>query len=238
MSELILSVAAGALSTLNPCVFPLLPLVVGGAMQTHRLAPVVMGLGMAMSFALLGILVGLLGDALGIYNSMTRTVGGVLLLAIGISMLIPAANERISRWMTPLASNAQSVSDRIDNQSLMGALALGTVLGFVWAPCSGPLLLSAIALVASEGGMARGALILGLFGTGAAIPLVAVAYASRQGFTRSRGWMMQHGARIKTGFAVLLAAMGAAILTGWDKRLEALLVGILPSFWIEMTTRF
>lgn len=237
MSELFLSVAAGALSTLNPCVFPLLPLVVGGAMQTHRFAPVVMGAGMAFSFALLGVLVGVLGDALGFDSGMTRTVGGALLVAIGLSMLIPAANERISRWMTPLASNAQTVSDRIDQQSLIGALALGSVLGFVWAPCSGPLLLSAIALVASEGGMARGALVLGLFGAGAAIPLVVVAYASRQGFMRSRGWMMQHGPRLKTAFAILLTSMGLAILAGWDKRLEALLLDLLPAFWIEMTTR-
>jgi cytochrome c biogenesis protein CcdA len=238
MSELILSLAAGALSTLNPCVFPLLPLVAGGAMQVNRLAPVAMGVGMAVSFALLGVLVGLLGDALNFDAGMTRQVGGALLLAIGASMLLPAANERISRWMTPLASNAQAVSDRINQNSLSGAFALGCVLGFVWAPCSGPLLLSAITLVASEGGTLRGALLLGLFGAGAAVPLVAVAYASRQGFMRSRGWMVQHGAHIKTAFAGLLILMGAMILSGLDKQLESLLVALLPDFWIELTTRF
>lgn len=238
MSELFLSLLAGALSTLNPCVFPLLPLVAGGAMQSNRLAPVAMGVGMALSFALLGVLVGLLGDSLGLDADLTRKVGGVLLLLIGASMAIPAANERISRWMTPLASHAQTASDRIDQQSLTGAFALGAVLGFVWAPCSGPLLLSAITLVASEGGTARGALILGLFGSGAAVPLVAVAYASRQGFVKSRGWMVRNGARVKAVFAGLLIIMGVLILTGLDKRFESVLVSLLPTAWIDLTTRF
>ena len=50
--QLGLSLAAGSLTTLSPCVLPLLPLVVGGATQRNRLAPVAMGLGMATAFAL------------------------------------------------------------------------------------------------------------------------------------------------------------------------------------------
>ena len=50
-AELGLALAAGSLTTLSPCVFPILPLVVGGAVQANRLAPVAMGLGMVASFA-------------------------------------------------------------------------------------------------------------------------------------------------------------------------------------------
>ena len=59
--QLGLSLVAGALSTLSPCVFPLLPLVLGGAVQGHRLAPVAMGLGMMLSFAGIGVVLGALG---------------------------------------------------------------------------------------------------------------------------------------------------------------------------------
>jgi cytochrome c biogenesis protein CcdA len=115
---------------------------------------------------------------------------------------------------------------------------LGAVLGLVWSPCSGPLLASALMLVASEGGMARGGLILGVFGVGAAIPLVAVAYASRAGFTRARGWIMTRIAGLKTGFALLLGAMGVLILTGGDKWLEARVNALLPDGWLALTVRF
>jgi cytochrome c biogenesis protein CcdA len=92
--------------------------------------------------------------------------------------------------------------------------------------------------VASEGGGVRGGVILGLFGIGAAVPLVIVAYASRAGFLRARGWLLARVARIKTGFALLLGAMGVAILTGADKWLEARIVALLPEGWLRLTVLF
>lgn len=238
VSELSISLLAGSLSTLNPCVFPLLPLVLGGAMQSNRFAPVAMGVGMATSFALLGLLIGALGDTLGLDPDIVRTVGGVMLVLIGIAMLIPALNEQVTKWMTPLASNAQSVSGKLSGTSLISAFSLGAVLGFVWSPCSGPLLLSAISLVATEGGLFRGATILGIFGLGAAIPLVAVAYASRSSFMKSRDWLMKHINPIKRVFAFLILGLGLLILSGYDKTLEAAILEILPDSWVQLTTTF
>ena len=56
-AELGLAWVAGSLTTLNPCVFLLLPLLLGGAVQENRLAPVAMGAGMVAAFALLGLVV-------------------------------------------------------------------------------------------------------------------------------------------------------------------------------------
>ena len=53
LSHVGLSLAAGSLTTLSPCVFPILPLVLGGTVQGNRLAPVAMGLGMALSFSMI-----------------------------------------------------------------------------------------------------------------------------------------------------------------------------------------
>lgn len=233
-----LSLAAGSLTTLSPCVFPLLPLVLGGALQAHRLAPVAMGVGMALSFAGIGVLVGLAGAALGLDTDVVRLVGGWLLIAFAAVMLVPAWSERFTQWMTPLASGAQSASSRLSGGSLGSALLLGGVLGLVWSPCSGPLLASALTLVASEGGGVRGGLILGLFGLGAAIPLVAVAYASRAGFHKARSWVLARIAGIKNVFAVVLGALGVAILTGADKWLEARVNAWLPEAWLRLTVLF
>ncbi|MBK6715293.1 MAG: cytochrome c biogenesis protein CcdA [Burkholderiales bacterium] len=230
-----LSLAAGSLTTLSPCVFPLLPLVLGGALQGHRLAPLALGLGMAASFAGLGVLLGAAGPALGLDGDVIRIGGAWLLIGFALVMLIPAWSERFTNWMLPIASSANAASSRLSGGSLGSALLLGAVLGLVWSPCSGPLLASALTLVASEGGAARGGLVLGLFGVGAAIPLVAVAYASRAGFTRARGWVLGHIDRLKKGFAVLLGLMGVAILTGADKWLEAQVNGWLPDSWLGLT---
>lgn len=235
LPQLGLSVAAGGLTTLSPCVFPLLPLVLGGAVQGHRLAPVAMGLGMMLSFAGIGVMLGALGPALGIDADTVRRAGAAMLIAFALVMLVPALGERFSRWMLPIASAANAASTRLDGSSLLSAAALGAVLGLVWSPCSGPLLGSALTLVASEGGALRGGVVLALFGLGAAIPLVAVAYASRSGFMRARDWILSRVERVRRGFAALLGAMGIAILTGADKWIEARVLTWLPDAWVNLT---
>lgn len=237
-TELGLALLAGSLTTLNPCVFPLLPLVLGGALQSNRLAPIAMGAGMVTSFAALGLVVGVAGDALGIDPDTVRLVGAWLLIGFGLVMLVPALNERFTQLVTPLASGANHASSRLDSGSLGGAFATGGLLGMVWSPCSGPMLASALTLVATEGGALRGTLVLGTFGLGAASVLVAVAYASRSGFGRVRGWVLAHMNTVKKVFGVFVLLVGVAILSGGDKWLEARLVQWLPQSWIELTTRF
>lgn len=233
-----LSLAAGSLTTLSPCVFPLLPLVLGGALQNNRLAPVALGVGMALSFAGIGMAVGAAGPALGLDSDHVRVAGAVLLIAFALVMLVPAWSERFTLWMAPLATGANAAASRFSGGSLGSALLLGAVIGLVWSPCSGPLLASALTLVASEGGVLRGGIILGLFGVGAAIPLVAVAYASRAGFMKARGWVLGRINLIKNVFAVLLGLMGVLILTGGDKWLEARVNNLLPEGWLKLTVLF
>ena len=230
-----LSLAAGSLTTLSPCVFPLLPLVLGGAAQRHRAAPLAMAAGMTLSFALLGVLIGLFGDALGLSPDRVRTFAAILLVAFGCSMVVPRLNQGLARLMSPLANSANRASASLDSASLQGAFLLGGLLGLVWSPCSGPLLGSALTLVATEGGAARGAVLLGLFGAGAAIPLVGVAYLSRAGLGRLQSWLLLHAERVKKAFGVLLLLLGLAILSGADHGLESRINDWLPEAWLALT---
>jgi cytochrome c-type biogenesis protein len=235
LPQLGLSLAAGSLTTLSPCVFPLLPLVLGGGLQGSRLAPLAMGLGMMGSFAAIGMLLGALGPALGLDVDNVRSAGAALLIAFALVMWVPALGERFTRWMLPMASSANAASSKLDGASLGSALLLGAVLGLVWSPCSGPLLGAALTLVASQGGVAQGGVVLGIFGLGAAVPLMAVAYVSRSGFVKVRGWVLSRMEAVRKGFALLLGALGVAILTGADKWLEARVLNWLPDAWVNLT---
>jgi cytochrome c biogenesis protein CcdA len=236
-SQLALSLAAGTLTTLSPCVFPLLPLVLGGALQRHRAAPAAMGLGMALAFATIGVLVGGLGGAAGLDPARVRLAGAILLLGFGVVMIVPAFEGRFSTFMAPIASSAQAASARLDASSPWGALGIGALLGLVWSPCAGPLLGAALALVASSGGAARGALLLGLFGVGAAWPLVAAAYASRASSGRLRAWVLAHARSARRWMGGLLVATGLLILSGADHWLETRVNEALPEAWLALTTR-
>lgn len=235
LPQLGLSLVAGSITTLSPCVLPVLPLVAGSALHGHRFAPVAMGAGMTVSFAAIGMLLGAAGPALGIDPDTFRMVGAATLIAFAVAMLVPRLGAGFAKWMMPVANSANAASSRLDGGSLLGALALGAILGLVWSPCSGPLLGSALALVASEGGLARGGVVLGLFGLGAALPLVAAAYASRRGFVRARDWVLARIGRIQTSFAVVAGLTGVAILTGGDRWLEAQAVRVLPEAWVNFS---
>lgn len=237
--QLGLSLVAGALSTLSPCVFPLLPVVVGAVAHTHhRVGPIAMGAGMVTAFVALGVALGALGPVLGIDSGHFRVVAGSLLLVVAGLMLFPEAGERTPAWLSELASLAQKASTHLHPETVPGAFVLGALLGLVWSPCSGPLLGSGIALVATRGGLLDGALILGMFGVGAALPLMVAAYASRALFARLRGWVLGHGTDLRRAFAVLIGLMGIAVLTGADRWLEAKLLDALPEAWLALTTRF
>lgn len=95
-----ISLLAGSLTTLSPCVFPLIPLVVGSAVQANRLAPLAMGLGMVLSFTVVGVLLGTIGLALGIDTDSVRNFGGWMLVAFGVIMLIPTFDQKFSQMMS------------------------------------------------------------------------------------------------------------------------------------------
>jgi cytochrome c biogenesis protein CcdA len=238
ISSLGISLLAGSLTTLSPCVFPLIPLVVGSAVQANRLAPLAMGSGMVLSFTVVGVLLGTLGAVLGIDGDSVRGFGGWMLVVFGAVMLVPQFDQAFSRLMSPVATGAGGVTSRLNSGSMLGALGLGALLGLVWSPCSGPLLATALSLVATEGGALSGGVILGLFGIGAAIPLVLVSYASRGFMNSSRQWVLKHAYRIKYSFGALILLVGISILTGLDKYLEAFLVSLMPEGWVSLTTKF
>lgn len=241
MGELGIAIAAGGLTTLNPCVFPILPLVVGASLQEHRIAPVVMGIGMVFAFATLGLATGLLAESTGFDSDLIRNISAVLMVMFGLTMAIPQTKDLFSRLISPMANRASALSAQLDRRSsqlvLPRALLMGMLLGFVWTPCSGPLLGSTLSLAAS-GGAASAAWTLAFFGLGAAIPLISVGYLSRSSLGRVRGWVVLHGARAQQLMGVLLALVGLMVIFHLDKALEAAIIPLLPHSWTRFTTRF
>lgn len=248
MGELGIALLAGALTTLNPCVFPVLPLVVGAALHDHRAAPVLLGAGMVGAFALLGLLTGLLAGSVGLDPDRVRSASAVLLIGFGLVMMVPWAKNLFARLVSPLADRFSALSAGLSGTgngvgatapraSAFHTFAMGMLLGFVWTPCSGPLLASTLTLAAS-GGAREAALTLAVFGLGAATPLISVGYLSRASMGRVRTWVIAHGTRAQQVMGAMLALVGVMVLAGADKMLEAALNRWLPSGWLSLTTRF
>ena len=238
-----LALVAGALTTLNPCVFPILPLVVGSALQSHRAAPLLMGLGMALAFALLGLATAVLAGSTSFDADTLRFASASLMVLFGIVLMIPQAKAVFARLITPLANAASQLESRLGDgdgnapASPWRSLLMGMLLGAVWTPCSGPLLASTLS-IAAQGSVTSATLTLAIFGLGAAIPLIGVGYLSRAALNRLRQWVLTHGSRAQQVLGAVLALVGLAVLLGLDKALEAQLNHLLPSGWLSWTTRW
>jgi cytochrome c-type biogenesis protein len=226
------------LTALSPCVLPLLPLVVGGAMQRHRAAPLLMGIGMTTAFAVAGWILGALGPAMGLDAEWAHHAAAISLVVFGLALWIDPLANLVSRFAQPLALSADRLAGSVGHQSPAAALFFGGLLGLAWSPCAGPMLVSSVALVATGRDAGLGALLLGLFGMGAATPLVLAAYASRSGFARVKRWALGHGVQLRHGFGLLAIVSGVFIATGLDKAIATEMIPILPDGWLELITRY
>lgn len=230
--------AAGMLTALSPCVLPLMPIVVGGAMQHHRAAPLWMGIGMTTAFAVAGWIVGALGPAIGLDGVWLHQVAAWSLIVFGFALWFEPLAQLISRFVQPLAASANQLAGRVGHETPVTALFFGGLLGLAWSPCAGPMLVSSLALVASGQDALLGAVLLGLFGLGAATPLVLAAYASRQGFARLRSWAQTRGSDLRRGFGLLAMISGTFLATGLDKAIASVILGWLPESWLMLITRY
>src|SRR5579872_5461224 len=106
--SLLLALLGGLLTSLSPCVIPLLPLVVGSAGSRHRLGPIALCAGLVVSFSVLGVVIAVAIKAFSFDPGVVRTAGAVMLLVFGLASLLPAS-RLISRLLAPLASRANTV---------------------------------------------------------------------------------------------------------------------------------
>lgn len=178
LANLVLGFVAGVLSTLSPCVLPLLPAILIGATAQHRLGPLALAAGLAVSFSGIGLFVATIGYGLGLTAELFRLVGGLLMCGIGLVLLVPAAQTRLAIAAGPLQSWTESAFGGLKTTGPKGQFALGMLLGLVWAPCVGPTL-GAASLLAAQGKDLGSVLATTLmFALGAAVPLLLLATLS------------------------------------------------------------
>jgi cytochrome c-type biogenesis protein len=242
MLTLGLAFLAGLLTTLSPCVLPILPVVLFGALDRHRAGPLALAAGLVVSFVLFALLLAGAGAALDISDATVRSVAAGLMIAFGLVLASRALQARFALAASSATSTLHGAldraMDRIAPQGLAGQFGLGALLGAVWVPCSGPTLGAALGLAASSDTVAKAAAVFVVFGIGAVLPLVAIAYGSRQALNRRRASFARWSAVAQPWLGVVLVLAGALVLSGFDKTIEAAFVQNSPEWLVRLTTRF
>jgi cytochrome c-type biogenesis protein len=217
-----LAILGGILTVFSPCVLPILPIIVGRSLQSHRYGPIALVSGLVAGFATIGSLLGVTSSWLVGLTNILRPIAIALLLAAGIAMLFPSLsypfqNLPFDKWLPKSA-----------RRGLIGEFWLGTQLGLLWTPCAGPVLGSILVLAALKHDTAAAFVLLLLYGLGAGIPLLAIAYGGR--------YLSQYLLRLRP-YSLLLQRVGGtivilsaiAILLGWDVQIQLWLAPIFPT---------
>lgn len=229
---------AGMLSTLSPCVLPLLPMVLGPAASVSRFAVVALSAGVVTSFVTVGLFVATIGFSIGLDGEVFRAASAVMLGVLGVVLLSATLQDRFAVAAGGLSDAGNRLIGRLSPDGLGGQFLLGLLLGAVWSPCVGPTLGAASVLAAQGRDLGAVSLVMLAFGLGAATPLLAVGSLSREAMRRWRGRMMGAG---KTGKLVLGAgalAVAVFILTGADRGVETFLVDHAPAWLTRLTTSY
>ncbi len=169
------SILAGILSVFSPCILPILPIILTGSKKDSKLRPIYIILGLSLVFIILGVISSAFGGFLNGKIGYLETIGAVIIFIFGL-LLIADINifKKITVFNTILQDKMKNVPD----------FFLGMAFGLLWIPCTGPILSSILTLVASEGSILQGIILLSFYSLGFAIPMLLVAYFTQ--FFRDR----------------------------------------------------
>ena len=215
------ALGGGLLTILSPCVLPVIPLVLGRSFKSHRFGPVMLVLGLVSGFALVGSLLGVASSWFVGFANQLRNVAVGLLFGLGVLAIFPEISYRFMSYLQ------FGKSWEPKTPSLWSEFWIGTQLGLLWTPCAGPALGSILVLAAVKHEVLGSLALLTVYGLGAGIPLLAIAYSSRHISSSSRRLLPYAGALQRMG-GILMAGTAISILLGWDVELQLWLAPLFP----------
>jgi cytochrome c biogenesis protein CcdA len=230
--DLVFGYLAGLLTLINPCVLPVLPIVLASALQAHRLGPVALAAGMSASFVVLGLTVAALGVAIGLDAERLAQIGAIAMIGFGLVLLVPRLNAGFAMVTAGFAARADAGVDQVDRSGLAGQAIGGALLGAVWSPCVGPTLGGAISLAAQGQSVLWAGLVMTAFAAGVSSVILALGYGARAALQRRRDLMRSIAEKSKPIMGVVFLAVGLMIFFGLNYRIEGRILNLIP-IWLQ-----
>jgi cytochrome c biogenesis protein CcdA len=126
----------------------------------------------------------------------------------------------------------------VTGKGIVSQFMIGLLLGAVWSPCVGPTLGAASLVASQRQHLVDVALTMSLFGIGAFVPLLIIGSFGRTVMARWRGHLSTANKYGKSALGLILMATGVFVGTGFDKRVETILVNASPAWLTDLTTRY
>jgi len=186
---LLLAFVAGVLTSLTPCVYPMIPITISyvsgraeGKRMNGFLISLVLVLGIAVTYSVLGVVAGATGALFGAITQHPAVQGlvFVVLVAIGLSMLGAFEIALPASWLQKL---------QVRRKGYLGALVVGLTIGFVAAPCVAPILVVMLTWISQSGDLLLGFVLMFVYALGMGVLFVLIGTFSNIILPRSGVWM-------------------------------------------------
>ena len=223
----------GLLLALTPCVFPMIPILSGiiagqgkeVTKTTGFLLALAYVLGMAITYALVGVAAALSGTLL------SNALQNPWALGIGAGIFVALAFSMFGFFELQLPSFIQSkfsdASNKMKGGNFIGVFVMGVLSAVIVGPCVAPPLAAALAFIAQTGDTTLGGVALFVLALGMGVPLLLVGVSAGALLPRAGGWMNA----VKYFFGVMMLAIAiyliSPIIPAWINMLlwATLLIG-------------
>src|SRR5436305_2385808 len=222
---------AGAGTAITPCVLPVVPALLSASATGGRRRPLGIVVGLAATFTIAIVALAQLVNGVGLASGAARDVAIAALFLFGIAMLFPDLAARVQAPLSRLAR----FGPRTRGSGFWSGLAVGGALGFVCAPCAGPILAAVTAVSASSGPSLRIIVVALTYALGLSAVMLLYALGGRAVIGRIRGFA--RGQVVERTLGVVLILTGVAMAANFDVRFEEALArdGSLPAFLVDPT---
>jgi cytochrome c biogenesis protein CcdA/thiol-disulfide isomerase/thioredoxin len=227
---LVFALLAGAGTAITPCVLPVLPALLSAGAVGGRRRPLGIVVGLAVAFTVAIVVLAQLVKGIGLASGAARTAAIVILVGFGVVMLVPEAAARVQAPLSRLAR----FGPRTRGTGFVSGLGVGAALGFVCAPCAGPILAAVTSVSASSGASAQVVAVALAYAAGLSAVLLLYALGGRVVLDRVRRSFK--GYVVERALGVILILTGVAMAANLDVRFEELLAkSNLPAFLVDPT---
>jgi cytochrome c biogenesis protein CcdA/thiol-disulfide isomerase/thioredoxin len=217
---------AGAGTALSPCVLPVLPALLSAGATGGRRRPLGVVTGLAVTFSITIVGVSKLVDGVGLGASGARTLAIVFLAGFGIITLVPALGDRLAAVLSPLARFGPSSA----GNGFWSGVLVGGALGFLYAPCAGPILAAVITVGSASSDVVAVAI---AYAAGSALVLLALALGGRALSERVR--RAGRGPALHRVLGAVMLATALAMSFSWDVRFQTAIADHLPGAVVNPT---
>jgi cytochrome c biogenesis protein CcdA/thiol-disulfide isomerase/thioredoxin len=228
---MLFALIAGAGTAITPCVLPVVPALLASSATGGRRRPIGIVIGLGATFTIAIVLLAELVNGVGLASGAARTLSIVVLIFFGIALLLPDLSARIEAPLSRLGR----FGPKSRGTGFWSGLGVGAALGFVCAPCAGPILAAVTSVSASSGANARVVLVAISYSVGLSAVLLVYAFAGRAVIDRIR--RVGRGDTVNRALGVVLVATGVLMVFNVDVRFEEALAKdtSLPAILVDPT---